>query len=150
MFVPRSVDAAHIAERLLRLAVFVNKTFVVEAPCTITEILTVARQIASDIRELPYTDAADLRIATEYSQSFGHDPDGDGCHEIIYGAATIDHDGTMLYSSRAMMPPESKEPGKIVKLGHGDRLIPIAGAFKRGAAKVTKAMKTYGFCKNII
>ncbi|MDD9269444.1 rhamnogalacturonan lyase [Paenibacillus sp. GCM10023248] len=50
------------------------------------------------------------------------DVDGDGCHEIIYGAATIDHDGTILYSSRAVMPPESKAPGRIVKLGHGDAL----------------------------
>jgi len=50
------------------------------------------------------------------------DVDGDGCHEIIYGAATIDHDGSILYSSRAEMPPESKEPGKMVKLGHGDAL----------------------------
>jgi len=50
------------------------------------------------------------------------DVDGDGCHEIIYGAATIDHDGTMLYSSRAVMPPESSAPGKLAKLGHGDAL----------------------------
>lgn len=50
------------------------------------------------------------------------DVDGDGCHEIIYGAATIDHDGSILYSSRAVMPPESTEPGKIAKLGHGDAL----------------------------
>jgi hypothetical protein len=27
------------------------------------------------------------------------DVDGDGCDEIIYGAATIDHDGTLLYST---------------------------------------------------
>lgn len=50
------------------------------------------------------------------------DVDGDGCHEIIYGAATIDHDGSILYSSRGVMSPESKAPGKIAKLGHGDAL----------------------------
>lgn len=50
------------------------------------------------------------------------DVDEDGCHEIIYGAATIDHDGSILYSSRGIMPPESKAPGKIAKLGHGDAL----------------------------
>ncbi|CAM3840130.1 rhamnogalacturonan lyase [Cohnella lubricantis] len=50
------------------------------------------------------------------------DVDGDGCQEIIYGAATIDHDGSILYSSRAVMPPESAAPGEIVKLGHGDAL----------------------------
>src|SRR5690606_3867806 len=45
------------------------------------------------------------------------DIDGDGCQEMIYGAATIDHDGTLLYSSRAVMPPESAAPGKLAKLG---------------------------------
>lgn len=50
------------------------------------------------------------------------DVDGDGCQEIIYGAATIDHNGTILYSSRAVLPAESAAPGKIAKLGHGDAL----------------------------
>ncbi|WP_426454729.1 rhamnogalacturonan lyase [Paenibacillus sp. S-38] len=75
-----------------------------------------------------------LRLEDGRSESFGGlakqgahslsaaDVDGDGCHEIIYGAATIDHDGTLLYSSRGMMPPESKTPGKMAKLGHGDAL----------------------------
>ncbi len=50
------------------------------------------------------------------------DVDGDGCDEIIYGAATIDHDGRILYSSRGLMPDGSKMPGELVKLGHGDAL----------------------------
>lgn len=50
------------------------------------------------------------------------DVDGDGCHEIIYGAATIDHDGTLLYSSADVMPEGSLSPGEVVKLGHGDAL----------------------------
>jgi hypothetical protein len=50
------------------------------------------------------------------------DVDGDGYHEIVYGSATIDHDGTILYSSKAMMPPQSADPGRIAKLGHGDAL----------------------------
>lgn len=46
------------------------------------------------------------------------DVDGDGCQEIIYGAAVVDHDGSVLYSSRALMPD-----GKtLVKLGHGDAM----------------------------
>lgn len=45
------------------------------------------------------------------------DVDGDGCHEIIYGAATIDHDGSVLYSSEDVMPN-----GKLHKLGHGDSM----------------------------
>jgi len=50
------------------------------------------------------------------------DVDGDVCQEIVYGAATIDHDGAMLYSSRAEMPAESAAPGTVAKLGHGDAL----------------------------
>jgi len=45
------------------------------------------------------------------------DVDGDGCHEIIYGAAVIDHDGSLLYSSRDRMPD-----GSLRKLGHGDSM----------------------------
>lgn len=45
------------------------------------------------------------------------DVDGDGCHEIIYGAATIDHDGSVLYSSAGRMPD-----GRLRRLGHGDSM----------------------------
>lgn len=45
------------------------------------------------------------------------DVDGDGCHEIIYGAATIDHDGSVLYSSKDRMPD-----GRMQYLGHGDSM----------------------------
>lgn len=45
------------------------------------------------------------------------DVDGDGCHEIIYGACTIDHDGSVLYSTKDKMPD-----GRMVKLGHGDSM----------------------------
>ncbi len=45
------------------------------------------------------------------------DVDGDGCMEIIYGAACIDHDGTLLYSTTGLMPD-----GRRVKLGHGDAM----------------------------
>lgn len=45
------------------------------------------------------------------------DVDGDGCMEIVYGAATIDHDGKLLYSTAAPMPD-----GRMVKLGHGDSM----------------------------
>lgn len=50
------------------------------------------------------------------------DVDGDGKQEIIYGSSTIDHDGTLLYSSKDVMPPESAAPGTIAGLGHGDAL----------------------------
>ncbi|MBE5876060.1 MAG: rhamnogalacturonan lyase [Lachnospiraceae bacterium] len=45
------------------------------------------------------------------------DIDGDGCMEIIYGAAVIDHDGSLLYSSYGYRPD-----GVYAKLGHGDAM----------------------------
>jgi hypothetical protein len=45
------------------------------------------------------------------------DVDGDGFQEIIYGAACIDHDGSVLYSSFDYLPN-----GKRAKLGHGDAM----------------------------
>ncbi len=50
------------------------------------------------------------------------DVDDDGKHEIVYGSATIDHDGSLLYSSMDVMPPESADPGTVARLGHGDAL----------------------------
>ncbi|MEV4754378.1 rhamnogalacturonan lyase [Micromonospora sp. NPDC049559] len=50
------------------------------------------------------------------------DVDGDGKQEIVYGAATIDHDGTLLNSAFAVAPPQSGAPGQYVRLGHGDAL----------------------------
>lgn len=50
------------------------------------------------------------------------DVDADGKHEIVYGSATIDHDGSLLYSSFAEMPPQSAQPGEQVRLGHGDAM----------------------------
>ena len=45
------------------------------------------------------------------------DVDGDGRQEIIYGGATIDHDGSILYSSYDKLPN-----GTSAKLGHGDAM----------------------------
>ena len=45
------------------------------------------------------------------------DVDGDGCMEIIYGAACIDHDGSVLYSAKDKLPD-----GREAKLGHGDSM----------------------------
>ena len=50
------------------------------------------------------------------------DVDGDGKHEIVYGAATIDHDGSLLYSSFATLPEGSAAPGTSARLGHGDAM----------------------------
>lgn len=45
------------------------------------------------------------------------DVDQDGCDEIIYGAAVIDHDGSVLYSSYGYLPD-----GTYAKFGHGDAM----------------------------
>ena len=45
------------------------------------------------------------------------DVDGDGCQEIVYGAAVIDQDGSLLYSSYGKMPD-----GSLAKFGHGDSM----------------------------
>lgn len=50
------------------------------------------------------------------------DVDGDGCQEIVYGSATIDQDGSILYSSGGILPEGSADPGEYAKLGHGDAL----------------------------
>lgn len=68
------------------------------------------------------------------------DVDGDGCMEIIYGAAVIDHDGSVLYSSHDYRPD-----GVYTKLGHGDAMhvakidpdregLQIFNVFEGGAA----------------
>jgi hypothetical protein len=48
------------------------------------------------------------------------DVDGDGRQEIVYGSATLDDDGSILYISYATLPEGSAAPGIRAKLGHGD------------------------------
>jgi hypothetical protein len=50
------------------------------------------------------------------------DLDGDGKQEILYGAAAIDDDGSLLWSASAEMPPGSGAPGTTARLGHGDAM----------------------------
>lgn len=50
------------------------------------------------------------------------DVDGDGKQEIVYGSATIDDDGFLLYSSMDTMPEGSATPGTVARLGHGDAM----------------------------
>lgn len=50
------------------------------------------------------------------------DVDGDGKQEIVYGSATIDHDGSLLYSSQDILPAGSGAPGTQARLGHGDAM----------------------------
>ncbi|WBQ07088.1 rhamnogalacturonan lyase [Kribbella sp. CA-293567] len=50
------------------------------------------------------------------------DVDGDGKQEIVYGSATIDDDGEVLYSSKDVLPPSSADPGAVARLGHGDAM----------------------------
>ncbi|MEI2465310.1 rhamnogalacturonan lyase [Niallia taxi] len=50
------------------------------------------------------------------------DVDGDGKQEIVYGGATIDDDGSLLYSSTGVLPEGSSAPGTTARIGHGDAL----------------------------
>ncbi len=50
------------------------------------------------------------------------DVDGDGKHEVVYGSAPIDDDGSVLYSSKDVLPPGSANPGAVARLGHGDAM----------------------------
>ncbi len=50
------------------------------------------------------------------------DVDSDGKHEVVYGGATLDHDGSLLYSSYDWGHPDSNVPGEWVKYGHGDAM----------------------------
>ncbi|GAA2026987.1 rhamnogalacturonan lyase [Pseudokineococcus marinus] len=50
------------------------------------------------------------------------DVDGDGRHEVVYGSATLDDDGSLLYSSYDELPEGSADPGALAKLGHGDAM----------------------------
>ncbi|MBT2512318.1 rhamnogalacturonan lyase [Arthrobacter sp. ISL-30] len=50
------------------------------------------------------------------------DVDGDGKQEIVYGSATIDDDGSLLYSSFDALPAGSAAPGEQARLGHGDAM----------------------------
>ncbi|KAB8167691.1 rhamnogalacturonan lyase [Streptomyces sp. 3MP-14] len=50
------------------------------------------------------------------------DIDHDGRQEIIYGSATLDDNGDLLYSSTAPLPPQAPNPGQPAKLGHGDAM----------------------------
>ncbi len=80
----------------------------------------------------PFNDGPHGRLGT--SEEFGSlttqgahslstaDVDGDGKQEVIYGSSTIDHDGSLLYSSSDVMPPQSATPGVTAGLGHGDAL----------------------------
>lgn len=71
----------------------------------------------------PGTDPEFAQLTTQGAHSLSTaDVDGDGKQEIIYGSSTIDHDGTLLYNSFAIMPPESSAPGVYAGLGHGDAL----------------------------
>ncbi|MBQ7679944.1 MAG: rhamnogalacturonan lyase [Butyrivibrio sp.] len=64
------------------------------------------------------TDPVYGRLAGQGNHSLAvADVDGDGRMEIIYGAACVDDDGSLLYSSYDRLPD-----GTPAKLGHGDSM----------------------------
>jgi rhamnogalacturonan endolyase len=68
-------------------------------------------------------DGTDPEFGTIANQGFhslsAADVDGDGKQEVVYGAATIDDDGSLLYSSTGVIP-SGPNAGTTAKLGHGD------------------------------
>jgi hypothetical protein len=69
------------------------------------------------------TDPEFRTITTQGQHSLSvSDVDADGKQEIVYGGATIDHDGSLLYSTFAVAPPQSAVPGQNVRIGHGDAM----------------------------
>ncbi|MCM3689405.1 rhamnogalacturonan lyase [Kocuria rosea] len=71
----------------------------------------------------PGTDPEFGSIASQGFHSLSAaDVDGDGKHEVVYGSATIDHDGSLLYSSSGLLPAGSKAPGTSAGFGHGDAM----------------------------
>ena len=72
---------------------------------------------------VPGTDPEFGSITTQGFHSMSAaDVDGDGMQEIVYGSATIDDDGSLLYSSFDTLPDGSGNPGAEAGLGHGDAL----------------------------
>jgi len=71
-------------------------------------------------------DGSNPEFATLTTQGFhslsAADVDGDGKHEVVYGSATIDDDGSLLYSSTDTLPAGSAAPGTEARLGHGDAM----------------------------
>jgi hypothetical protein len=71
-------------------------------------------------------DGTDPEFGTLTTQGFhslsAADVDRDGRQEIVYGAATIDDDGSLRYSSFGVLPEGSAAPGQNVRLGHGDAM----------------------------
>ena len=69
---------------------------------------------------------SDPELGTLAGQGFhslsASDVDGDGKQEIVYGSATVDDDGSLLYSSWDALPAQSADPGATAKLGHGDAM----------------------------
>lgn len=64
---------------------------------------------------------ANITTQGDHSLSLA-DVDGDGKQELVYGSATFDDDGSLLYSSFDVLPPGSAAPGAKVRLGHGDAM----------------------------
>lgn len=83
--------------------------------------------MTNPFRDTPHlrdgTNPSHAKLTTQGSHSLSvADVDGDGKQEIIYGGATLDDNGALLYSSVGVLPPGSVDPGAAVRVGHGDAL----------------------------
>ncbi|WP_329790714.1 rhamnogalacturonan lyase [Lentzea sp. DG1S-22] len=83
--------------------------------------------MANPFRDTPHgrdgTNPSHAKLTTQGAHSLSvADVDGDGRHEIVYGGATLDDDGSLEYSSTGVLPPGSADPGAVARIGHGDAL----------------------------
>jgi len=83
--------------------------------------------MTNPFRDSPHgRDGTDPVFKTITTQGFhslsAADVDGDGKQEIVYGGATIDDDGGLLYSTFDVLPPGSAAPGELARIGHGDAM----------------------------
>lgn len=66
--------------------------------------------------------ASHAKITTQGAHTLmAADVDGDGLDEIINGSSSLDHDGSVLYSSFALIT-QGPNTGAVKRLGHGDAL----------------------------
>ncbi|RCK71446.1 rhamnogalacturonan lyase [Desertihabitans brevis] len=97
---------------------------------------TLSRRWFADSGHVPMTnpfsdsphgrDGSDPELGRLTTQGFhslsAADVDGDGRQEVVYGSATLDDDGSLLYSSTGTLPGGSADPGAEARLGHGDAM----------------------------
>lgn len=84
-------------------------------------------EMTNPFNDTPHeTDGTDPEFKTLASQGFHSlsvaDVDADGRQEVVFGSATLDDDGSLLYSSFGTTPTDATNPNECQRFGHGDAL----------------------------